>query len=169
MVKTERKKERPVQKEQNAGKLKIGNIWNAISYIALSQQNPLKAVAEFVENSIDAHAVNIVIIRGKEKGADYLRINDDGDGIPRDENNIPDFKYVATHICDSIKKRLKKEGASGIQGEFGIGLLSFWTIGEHLTMTSSGEDGRTFQLIMTRKKPGYSIIKKKALIAEAQA
>ena len=38
------------------GKLKIGDDWNAIRIIALSQSNPLKAIAEFVENSIDAHA-----------------------------------------------------------------------------------------------------------------
>ena len=45
----------------------------------------------------------------------------------------PNFKYVATHICDSIKRRLKTEGVgTGLQGEFGIGLLSFWTVGDTL-------------------------------------
>ena len=43
----------------DAGKLKIGDDWNAIRIIALSQSNPLKAIAEFVENSIDAHAKTI--------------------------------------------------------------------------------------------------------------
>jgi hypothetical protein len=33
------------------GKLRIGDDWNAITIIALSQSNPLKAVAEFVESS----------------------------------------------------------------------------------------------------------------------
>jgi hypothetical protein len=41
---------------KNSGRLRIGDDWNAINIIALSQQNPLKAVAEFVENSIDASA-----------------------------------------------------------------------------------------------------------------
>ena len=90
-------------------------------YIALSQNNPLKAIAEFVENSIDARAKNVTIIRGKQKGETFLKIIDDGEGID-------DFTYVATHIGDSIKRKLKKQGASGIQGEFGIGLLSFWTV-----------------------------------------
>ena len=40
------------------GKLRIGNDWNAITIIALSQSNPLKAIAELVENSIDARATN---------------------------------------------------------------------------------------------------------------
>ena len=47
----------------DTGKLRIGNHWNAITIIALSQNNPLKAIAEFVENSIDAKAKHISIIR----------------------------------------------------------------------------------------------------------
>ncbi|HKZ79226.1 MAG TPA: hypothetical protein VJ124_13065 [Pyrinomonadaceae bacterium] len=43
------------------GKLRIGNDWNAITIIALSQSNPLKAIAELVENSIDACATNVTI------------------------------------------------------------------------------------------------------------
>src|SRR3954451_17939695 len=87
------------------GKLRIGDDWNAIRIIALSQSNPLKAIAEFVENSIDAHAKTITITRGKEHNVNYLAIKDDGDGVLRDANGLPDFKYVATHICDSIKRR----------------------------------------------------------------
>ena len=118
------------------GDLRIGDAWNAITIIALSQNNPLKAIAEFVENSIDAKATEIFISRGREKGNTYLKISDNGTGIPLDENGQPDFKYVATHICDSIKRRLKSRGETGIQGEFGIGLLSFWTVGEHLLLSS---------------------------------
>ena len=94
---------RPVARKGKAadhGKLKIGDDWNAIRIIALSQSNPLKAIAEFVENSIDAHAGTITITRGREHGEHYLSIKDDGDGVPRDEEGRPDFKYVATHICD---------------------------------------------------------------------
>ena len=102
------------------GKLKIGDDWNAIRIIALSQSNPLKAIAEFVENSIDASAKTITITRGREHGAHCLAIKDDGDGVPRDAEGLPDFKYVATHICDSIKRRLKVDGnGRGLQGESG--------------------------------------------------
>jgi Histidine kinase-, DNA gyrase B-, and HSP90-like ATPase len=66
------------------GKLKIGDDWNAIRIIALSQNNPLKAIAEFVENSVDAHARTVTITRGREHGEHYLSIKDDGEGVPRD-------------------------------------------------------------------------------------
>jgi hypothetical protein len=147
------------------GRLRIGNDWNAITIIALSQTNPLKAIAEFVENSIDAAASNVTIIRGKEKGEHYLKVFDDGQGLPRAEDGAPDFKYVATHICDSLKRQLKEEGVKNIQGEFGIGLLSFWTIGRRLKMASSGKDGRVCQMEMEKGRPGYSVTHSRRLIA----
>jgi hypothetical protein len=156
-----------VAKGSERGKLRIGDDWNAIRIIALSQSNPLKAIAEFVENSIDAHAQNIVITRGREHGEHYLKVTDDGDGLPRGPNGLPDFKYVATHICDSIKRHLKSNGdGDGIQGEFGIGLLSFWTVGDTLSMTSKGADQRAYQMTMRRGDPRYAVSARRALFAE---
>jgi hypothetical protein len=154
-------------KAKDSGKLRIGDDWNAIRIIALSQSNPLKAIAEFVENSIDAHARTITITRGKEHGAHYLSIKDDGDGVPRDEAGLPDFKYVATHICDSIKRQLRADGSgAGLQGEFGIGLLSFWTVGERLAMTSTGTDQKAYQMTMSKGDSRYEVSPKRQLFAE---
>src|SRR5438094_10103237 len=72
------------------GKLRIGDDWNAITIIALSQSNPLKAIAELVENSIDAKARTIAITRGKEHGQHFFAIRDDGEGVPRDADGRPD-------------------------------------------------------------------------------
>ena len=136
--------------KKRGGKLRIGDHWNAITIIALSQTNPLKAIAEFVENSIDAKAKNVTIIRGKQKGEYYLKIIDDGEGIS-------DFQYMGTHIGDSIKRKLKEKGATGIQGEFGIGLLSFWTVGETLSITSTGREGLTQRMLLVKGDPAFSI------------
>src|SRR5271165_362584 len=154
-------------KSRASGKLRIGDHWNAITIIALSQSNPLKAVAELVENSIDAGAKTIVITRGKEKGQHYLRVKDDGEGVRRNVDGEPDFHYVATHVCDSIKRRLKAQGRQGLQGEFGIGLLSFWTLGEDLLLTSAGDDGRAWQMHLRKGDPSYRIMLRPALFAEA--
>ena len=163
--KRSRQSRSPQTRRGRGGKLKIGDSWNAISIIALSQTNPLKAIAEFVENSIDAGAANITIVRGKEKGQLYLKVIDDGEGIPLNEDGLPDFKFVATHICDSAKKKLKAEGAEGIQGEFGIGLLSFWTVGEQLVLACGGADGKTYQMEMTKNEPGYRVVQRRALFS----
>ena len=153
-------------KATDSGRLRIGDNWNAIRIIALSQSNPLKAVAEFVENSIDARARNITLVRGKEHGVHFLRIKDDGEGIRRNEAGRPDFDYVATHICDSVKRRLKADGATGLQGEFGIGLLSFWTVGEELIVSSAGTDGKTYQMHMKKGEPGYRITQRRLLVPD---
>src|SRR3989338_6937378 len=152
--------------KKNRGRLRIGNDWNAINIIALSQNNPLKAIAEFVENSIDAQSKNITIVRGREKGEQYLKIVDDGNGIPQDSNGIPDFQYVATHICDSLKKRLKQEGEKNIQGEFGIGLLSFWTVGEKLSIISMGVDEKAYEMVMAKGRSGYEVRKRSHLLPQ---
>ena len=80
---------------------------------------------------------------------------------------LPDFKYVATHICDSIKRHLKAEGnGTGVQGEFGIGLLSFWTVGDSLTMTSTGADQRAYQMTMNKGDSRYEVSPRRVLFAE---
>lgn len=161
MSKSMRKRKR---KGIRTGKLRIADHWNAISIIAKSQANPLKAVAEFVENSIDAGAKQIVIVRGKKKGEFYLKVSDDGEGIPRNTEGLPDFRRVATHICDSIKRQFKSERVEGIQGEFGIGLLSFWTVGHNLSMTSCGVDGKTYEMVMAKDSPNYTVKQKRVLL-----
>lgn len=151
---------------RESGKLRIGDDWNAITIIALSQSNPLKAVAELVENSIDAHAKTIVITRGNEKGQHYLRVTDDGEGVRRNADGEPDFRYVATHVCDSIKRHLKTQGRQGLQGEFGIGLLSFWTLGEELVLTSADAKGRAWQMHLRKGDPSYRITQRLSLFSQ---
>ena len=154
--------------KQTKGKLRIGDDWNAITIIALSQSSPLKAVAEFIENSIDAGATEVEIIRGREQNEPYLRIRDNGCGIPQDEHGLPNFKYVATHICDSIKRQLKANGTgTGQQGEFGIGLLSFWTVGETMIMRSPAADGRSYEMRMAKGDPNYTVTPRRTLFAES--
>lgn len=102
----------PTRKDspKQGGKLRIGDDWNAITIIAHSQQSPLKAVAELVENSIDARATKVTIIRGKEKGAPFLRVVDDGAGVPRDAAGAPDFSMwppiFATRSSASSSRRI---------------------------------------------------------------
>jgi len=160
-------KKKTKKKATTEGKLRIGDDWNAITIIALSQSNPLKAVAEFVENSIDAGATKIDIIRGREKGDAYLRIKDNGRGIPKDDEGVPNFKYVATHICDSIKRQMKSAGSGeGLQGEFGIGLLSYWTVGENLLMRSADDNGKPYEMSMAKGDQRYSINASRSLFED---
>src|SRR6266571_5109132 len=140
---------RPPRRRKPRGRLKIGDEWMAIQIIARSQTNPQKAVAELVENSIDAGATRVVITRGRRRGRVFLRVSDDGRGVPLNTEGLPDFDYVATHICDSLKRRLDERQRDNVQGEFGIGLLGFWAIGRELEMIS--QTGAAPASVMTMK------------------
>ena len=116
-----------------------------------------------MENSIDAKARTVTLTRGRERGQYFLAIRDDGEGVPRDSEGRPDFRYVATHICDSQKRRLNSDRSAGLQGEFGIGLLSFWTVGDELAMTSTSADRRAYQMVMRKGDPSFSVSLKRVL------
>lgn len=138
----------PRRRRGSGGRLKIGDEWMAIQIVARSQANPQKAVAELVENSLDAGATRITITRGRRRGRVFLRISDDGRGIPLTSEGVPDFDYVATHICDSLKRRLDQRQRAGVQGEFGIGLLGFWSIGKDLEMISQTGNAPAWLMLM---------------------
>ncbi len=139
------------------GTLEIGDQWNAITIIAHSQTHPLKAICELVENAIDAGAKSVRIIRRRLRGQTFLAVEDDGKGVASGETGLPDFERIATHLCDSMKRRLDARGRQGVHGEFGIGLLSFWSLGDELRMTAAGSDGRPYELHLVRGQRQYTI------------
>ena len=139
------------------GTLQIGDQWNAITIIAHSQTHPLKAICELTENAIDAGARHVRIVRRRSKGQLYLELEDDGRGVAPDEAGVPDFRRIATHLCDSMKRHLSGTQRRGVHGEFGIGLLSFWSLGEELRMMSGGNGTPLHELGLIRGQRQYEI------------
>ena len=139
------------------GHLRLGDEWKAITVIARSQPNPLKAVAELVENAIDAQADRVVIVRGKRGNASFLSVVDNGNGLRLDPEGEPDFNHVATHICDSLKQELPAPERQRVQGEFGIGLLGFWTLGQSLHMVARNAAGEAREMVMHEGEQSYSV------------
>jgi hypothetical protein len=140
-----------------SGTLRIGDQWNAINIIARSQTHPLKAVCELVENAIDAQAEQIEITRRRSQGHVYLEIADSGNGIQLNAAGEPDFARIATHVCDSMKRNLAGTERRGVHGEFGIGLLSFWSLGQSLRMISGGTGDRLLEMELQAGKKNYVI------------
>ncbi len=147
----------PLTPPISTGTLRIGDQWNAITIIAHSQTHPLKALCELTENAIDAGGRRIRIVRRRQRGEFFLEVEDDGRGVAPDPRGGPDFERIATHLCDSMKRQLDAGGRKGIHGEFGIGLLSFWALGEELRMISSAADGRAAELHLVRGRREYTI------------
>ncbi|MGE5191344.1 MAG: ATP-binding protein, partial [Deltaproteobacteria bacterium] len=141
----------------SSGRLRIGDEWNAIEIIASTQTHPLKAICELAENALDAGAREVAIIRRRTHGELFLEVIDDGKGVARDTDGLPDFTRIATHVCDSMKRHLAEQDRRGIHGEFGIGLLSFWSLGEALRMVSAGADGNLYEMQLDRGNRTYTV------------
>lgn len=56
-----------------------------------------------------------------------------------------------------MKRHLASKQRQGVHGEFGIGLLGFWSLGEELRMVSRGQDGRLWEMKLKRGESRYSI------------
>lgn len=130
--------------------LKIGDNANAITIIQNSQTDALKALAEFVENSIDASAKKCEIIRKKIKGSHAIIIKDDGSGFAPNQKGLPDFDRALKNICNSIKRNLTDDKRDYVQGQFGIGLLGFSAIGETLEILSKNEGLKVAKMTLKR-------------------
>jgi hypothetical protein len=141
----------------STGTLRIGDQWNAISILAHSQTHPLKAICELTENALDAGGRRIRIVRRRQRGEFFLEVEDDGRGVAPDAAGDPDLERIATHLCDSMKRHLDPGGRKGVHGEFGIGLLSFWAVGEELRMISTTGGGRAKELHLVRGRREYAI------------
>ena len=143
--------------QTTTGTLRIGDQWNAITIIAHSQTHPLKAICELTENAIDAGAASIRIVRRRSRGRMVLEVDDDGRGVAGGADGVADFERIATHLCDSMKRHLSAPQRRGVHGEFGIGLLSFWSLGEELRMMSGGGPGSLRELHLVRGQRQYAI------------
>ena len=143
--------------QTTTGTLQIGDQWNAINIIAHSQTHPMKAICELTENAIDAGATHVRILRRRHRGEVQLEVSDDGRGVAADAEGGPDFQRIATHLCDSMKRHLDARHRRGVHGEFGIGLLSFWSLGDELRMISGSDAGQLRELHLTRGDRNYTI------------
>ena len=109
------------------GKLRPHDPFELIRWLALSQPDPRKALAELVQNCLDAGASRIRVIRQRERRTPCLKILDDGVGVIPEMDRPEALKYIATHIGHSRKRSLAPEERLRLmtQGQYGIGLLGF--------------------------------------------
>jgi hypothetical protein len=137
--------------------LKIGDEQNAILLLQQSQTDPQKAVAELVENGIDAKARRITITRLRRDGHLSLVVADDGEGVRAGKNGEPDMESVATHICDSFKRNLSPKEKETVQGQFAIGILGFAAVGQELVLKSRRAGSKTRALRLHAYKTEYQL------------
>jgi hypothetical protein len=149
------------------GKMRPADPFELIRWLARSQPDPRKALAELVQNSLDAGARKVTITRQRRAGQTELRILDDGEGVvpelPREEA----LGYLATHVGHSRKRDLTPEQRRDLmmQGKYGIGLLGFWAIGEELQIRTHIAGEPAMVLTLHEDSPEYEIARLRGKLA----
>jgi Histidine kinase-, DNA gyrase B-, and HSP90-like ATPase len=141
------------------GNLRPADPFELIRWLARSQNDPRKALAELVQNSLDAGARRVQIVRARERGTTTLHVLDDGEGVLPEVTREEALGYIATHIGHSRKRNLTPEQRRELmlQGKYGIGLLGFWSIGTDFEMRSQVNDSEPCVLRLTEDQPKFSI------------
>lgn len=136
-------------------KLQPADAFDLIRWLARSQSDPRKAVAELVQNAIDANARTIVIERRRRGRRPVLVVRDDGEGIRPDEEREAALRYIATHIGRSHKRNLspRERHEQMVAGQYGIGLLGFWSIGRRMEIRSRVGGGAIWTLRLIEDEP----------------
>lgn len=141
------------------GRVRAHDPFELIRWLALSQPDPRKALAELVQNSLDAGARRIRVTRVREHGVACLRILDDGEGVIPELNRPDALRYIATHIGHSRKRSLSPQERMALmtQGQYGIGLLGFWSLGDVLEMRTTLSGQKAHRLVLYRDRPDFLI------------
>jgi hypothetical protein len=141
-----------VKLEERKVRFSTPDNWILIEHIGRMQStNPLRSIKELVDNAIDAFARDpsyspnegkaVKIEMGRSGGGEHIKITDNALGWELNPNSgMPNFEFSVEHIGDSIKKYVKeyqKAREEGVAiGQYALGLLSFWALGNRLTVFS---------------------------------
>ena len=118
--------------------LRPADPFDLIRWLARSQTDPRKAVAELVQNSIDARARHVAVERRRLRGGPAFVVRDDGEGVLPSLGREEALRFIASNIGSSQKRKLSPEERRQlvVVGQYGVGLLGFWSIGHRMEMRS---------------------------------
>src|SRR6266700_1124298 len=135
-------------------KLRPADPFDLIRWLARSQSDPRKAVAELVQNSLDANARRVMIERRRVRRAPALVIRDDGEGIVPELSREAALRAIATNIGHSRKRGLspRERHDEIVAGKYGIGLLGFWSVGHRMEIRSRVGGGDVWVLRMVEEQ-----------------
>src|SRR5215510_2151118 len=125
--------------------------FDLIRWLARTQSDPRKAVAELVQNAIGVRARSVAVERRRVRGVKALVIRDDGEGVLPEMGREEALGYIATHIGHSHKRNLspRQRHEQVIAGKYGVGLLGFWAIGHRLEIRSRVRGSELLTLRLT--------------------
>ncbi|MBI5364529.1 MAG: ATP-binding protein [Planctomycetes bacterium] len=145
-------------------KLKPADPFDLIRLLARSQNDPRKAVCELVQNSLDAQATHIELHWLNEHGERVLRVRDDGRGVFPELEREDALRRIAQTIGHSHKRALTPEQRRELMalGKYGIGLLGFWSVAQHMSIRSRVAGGDPWVLHLETDREDAKLEKSRA-------
>ncbi len=144
-------------------KLRPADPFDLIRWLARSQSDPRKAVAELVQNSLDANARRVTIERRRVRRAPALVIRDEGEGIVPELSREAALRAIATNIGHSRKRGLspRERHDEIVAGKYGIGLLGFWSIGHRMDIRSRVGGGEVWALRLVEDQERAELVRER--------
>ncbi len=105
-------------------------------------ERPLSIVKELIENSIDASA-SLISCEIRSGGKDYIRVSDDGEGIPKDELELAFMRYATSKI--RVTEDLNAVNTLGFRGEALASIAAVSRV-ELLSKPAAQEVGASLQI-----------------------
>lgn len=140
----------PRERESSRVRLKPADSFDLIRLIARSQSDPRKALAELVQNSLDAGARTVRVTWFSQKGRRAVSVADDGRGVFPEMERRAALQRIATSLGASHKAQLSAAQRHEwmTAGKYGIGLLGFWSVGKWMEIRTrvAGSDLWTLRL-----------------------
>jgi len=142
-------------------KLKPADPFDLIRWLARSQSDPRKAVAELVQNSIDAHARTVRIERRRVRHTPALIIRDDGEGVLPELGREEALSSLVTEIGHSRKRGLspRERHDQVVAGKYGIGLLGFWSVGRRMDIRTRVRGSEVWLLHLVEDRERAEILR----------
>ncbi|MBI4600944.1 MAG: ATP-binding protein [Planctomycetes bacterium] len=142
-------------------RLRPANPFDLIRLIAHSQNDPRKAMAELVQNSLDAGAAHVTITRWSRRGEVSISVLDDGRGIFPELDREEALERIATNVGHSFKRNLSPEERQRemMLGKYGIGILGFWSVGREMEMRSRVGGSEVWCLRLVRDEPMAEVLR----------
>ncbi|MGH7152073.1 MAG: ATP-binding protein, partial [Planctomycetota bacterium] len=141
------------------GKIRPADPFDLIRLIARSQTDPRKALAELVQNSLEAQATRVLVRRFRRGRLRCVSIRDDGRGVFPEEDRRTALERIATNIGHSYKLGVSasERRALMMQGKYGIGILGFWCVGQVFEMRTRVGGSPVLALRMREESDRYEV------------
>jgi len=145
----------PSHTSEKRVRLRPQDPFDLIRLLARSQSDPRKALAELVQNSLDAGARHIEILWFNDKGRRSVRVLDDGAGIFPELERAEALERIARTIGHSYKRDLSpaQRREEMVLGRYGIGLIGFWSVGREMLVKSRVDGGVAHVLRLVEDRP----------------